>query len=104
MKIKNKKFNKWFISNIKYIITLVTFAVIIIFLDQNSLIKRYKNSREISLMREEIARNKMQCEQNGRYLYRLQTDPHFLEELARKNYFMKKPNEDIFVFETEETE
>ena len=66
-----------FICRRKYLITVVAFAVIIGFLDENSLVRRLGYKREISLLKEEIEK------------YRI----------AREKYLMKKPNEDIYVFE-----
>mgnify|MGYP000063665795 FL=1 len=44
-----------FICRRKYLITVVAFAVIIGFLDENSLVRRFGYEREISLLEEEIA-------------------------------------------------
>ena len=60
-----------FICRRKYLITVVAFAVIIGFLDENSLVRRFGYEREISA----------------------------IEQIAREKYLMKKPNEDIYVFE-----
>ena len=61
-----------FICRRKYLITVVAFAVIIGFLDENSLTKR---------------------------LNELNSNPDAIEQVAREKYLMKKPNEDIYVFE-----
>ena len=64
----------------KYLITLVLFAVIVGFLDENSMVRRLGYAREENRLRGEIER------------YRK-------ERIAREKYLMKKPNEDIYVFE-----
>lgn len=92
-KIKTK------IGQLKYIITLVVFGVIIIFIDDNNLIKRYKNYRMIDEMQTEIVRCKTDARMNTMRLHRLQTDPRFIEKIAREKYLMKKPDEDVYVFE-----
>ena len=43
-----------FICRRKYLITIVAFAVIIVFLDENSLLRRLGYEREISQLKEEI--------------------------------------------------
>ena len=43
-----------FIRRRKYLITVVAFAVIIGFLDENSLVRRFGYEREISQLKEEI--------------------------------------------------
>ena len=42
-----------FICRRKYLITIVAFAVIIVFLDENSLLRRLGYEREISQLKEE---------------------------------------------------
>ena len=43
-----------FICRRKYLITIVAFAVIIVFLDENSLLRRLGYEREIRQLKEEI--------------------------------------------------
>ena len=44
-----------FICRRKYLITIVAFAVIIVFLDENSLLRRLGYEREISQLKEDQA-------------------------------------------------
>ncbi len=88
-----------YIRNHKYLITIVAFLVMIVFLDENSLIQRAKHKREISTLNSEIARYKKQYEDDTRKLKELINNPEALEKVAREKYLMKKPNEDIFIFE-----
>ena len=83
----------------KYLITDLAFLVVIVFLDENSLIQRAKHKREISTLNSEIARYKKQYEEDTRKLKELMNNPEALEKIAREKYLMKKPNEDIFIFE-----
>jgi cell division protein FtsB len=83
----------------KYLITVLAFLVVIVFLDENSLIQRAKHKREISTLNSEIARYKKQYEEDTRKLKELMNNPEALEKIAREKYLMKKPNEDIFIFE-----
>ena len=80
-----------FICRRKYLITIVAFAVIIVFLDENSLLRRLGYEREISQLKEEIEKYRADYEEN--------TNPDAIEQIAREKYLMKKPNEDIYVFE-----
>ena len=80
-----------FICRRKYLITIVAFAVIIVFLDENSLLRRLGYEREISQLKEEIEKYRADYEEN--------TKPDAIEQIAREKYLMKKPNEDIYVFE-----
>ena len=88
-----------FICRRKYLITVVAFAVIIGFLDENSLFRRLAYEREISQLKEEIAKYRADYEENTKRLNELNSNPDAIEQVAREKYLMKKPNEDIYVFE-----
>ncbi len=88
-----------FICRRKYLITVVAFAVIIGFLDENSLFRRLGYEREISQLKEEIEKYRADYEENTKRLNELSTNPDAIEQVAREKYLMKKPNEDIYVFE-----
>ena len=83
----------------KYIITLLAFGVIMVFLDENSLVQRTKHQEEIKILNAEIAKYRKQFEEDTRKLKELTNNPEALEKIAREKYLMKKPNEDIFIFE-----
>ena len=53
-----------FICRRKYLITIVAFAVIIVFLDENSLLRRLGYEREISQLKEEIEKYRADYEEN----------------------------------------
>ena len=88
-----------FICRRKYLITVVAFAVIIGFLDENSLFRRLAYEREISQLKEEIEKYRAYYEENTKRLNELNSNPYAIEQVAREKYLMKKPNEDIYVFE-----
>lgn len=88
-----------FIGRHKYIITLVLFGIIIIFLDENSLIQRARHKDEIKTLKSEISRYRIQFEEDTKKLKEITNNPEALEKIAREKYLMKKPNEDIFIFE-----
>lgn len=88
-----------YIRRHKYLITVLIFIVVIGFLDENSLIQRIKHRNEISTLNSEIERYRTQYEEDTKRLKELTTNPEALEKIAREKYLMKKPNEDIYVFE-----
>lgn len=88
-----------YIRQHKYLITIVGFLVIIVFLDENSLIRRAQHREEINRMTEEIEKYRKQFEEDTRKLNELTANPEAMEKIAREKYLMKKPNEDIFIFE-----
>lgn len=86
-----------YLSN-KYLWISLFFLVWMLFLDNYSWLNHRKLNEEISELevnktyyQEEIARDMKQIKQ-------LQQD-HFIEKYARENYFMKRPNEDIYIIE-----
>ena len=88
-----------FICRRKYLITVVAFAVIIGFLDENSLFRRLGYEREISQLKEEIEKYGADYEENTERLNELNSNPDAIEQIAREKYLMKKPNDDIYVFQ-----
>ena len=88
-----------YIRRHKYMITVLIFMVVIGFLDENSLIQRVKHRSEISALNGEIEKYRKQYEEDTEKLKELTTNPEALEKIAREKYLMKKPDEDIFVFE-----
>ena len=88
-----------YIRQHKYLITILAFLVIIVFLDENNLIQRAKQRNEINELTSEIAKYRKQYEEDTRMLKELMDNPKALEKIAREKYLMKKPDEDIFIFE-----
>ena len=88
-----------FICRRKYLITVVAFAVIIGFLDENSIVRRMGYANEISRLNSEIEKYRAEYEDNTERLNELAVDSGAIERIAREKYLMKKPNEDIYVFE-----
>ena len=88
-----------YIRRHKNLITIVACLVMIVFLDENSLIQRAKHKQEISTLNSEIIKYRKQFEEDTRRLKELENNPEALEKIAREMYLMKKPNEDIFIFE-----
>ncbi|MBP1613592.1 MAG: putative septum formation initiator-related protein [Bacteroidetes bacterium] len=91
-----------FIRRHKYSITTLVFAIIIGFLDENSMVRRIGYAREINRLQEEINGYRSEYEESTKRLNELTTKPEAIEKIAREKYLMKKPNEDIYVFEEEE--
>ncbi len=88
------KQNKWIN---KYTITLLIFAIIIIFFDSSSLIDRYKAYREKRELQEEKAKYEESIKKDQEFLDAIQSDPEELEKFAREEYKMKGENEDVYI-------
>ena len=70
-----------FICRRKYLITVVAFAVIIGFLDENSLFRRLGYEREISQLKEEIEKYRADYEENTKRLNELNSNPDAIEHV-----------------------
>ncbi len=88
-----------FVRRNKYYITLGTFLLIIGVLDENSLIQRISHRAEIHQLKSEIERYRKQFNRDSELLKEITSNEEALEKVAREKYFMKKENEDIYVFE-----
>lgn len=89
---KNKYINK-------YVITLVAFFIIIVFIDENNIVRRINYNNEANQLRKEIKKYQDEYDKSTKLLNELSADSNAIERVAREKYLMKKPNEDIFVFE-----
>ena len=88
-----------FVRKHKYLITVSLFAVVIGFLDENSIVRRLGYAREENRLRDEIEKYRKEYEENTERLNELTVDSTAIERVAREKYLMKKPYEDIYVFE-----
>ena len=83
----------------KYVITLGIFALIVLFLDENSMLKRMQMNQEERELREEIEKYRNDFNESTRLLEEITADSVAIEQIARERYMMKLPDEDIYVFE-----
>jgi len=83
----------------KYIMAILVLFVFIVFLDQNSVMKRLKLEQEISRLKKEIRHYEKLRDQSSNKLESLKAGKDELERVAREEYHMKKENEEIFLIE-----
>ena len=84
----------------KYILTIAFFALLIIYVDENSVMNRMERIKEIETLQNEIADLKAKYEEDTRKLNELEEYEH-VERVAREMYQMKRPDEDIFIIKYE---
>ena len=86
-----KDFYNKYLSRINayWLVTIVFFALTFIMGD-SSLYKRYTYDEKIRNLEKEI-------KHYSKKLNDLHTDKEGLERFAREEYFMKKPNEDVYI-------
>lgn len=86
----------------KYLWTILSFLILIGFVDPNSLWYRYRLYERNETLREDIRRYEQQYAADARTLYELHTDPAAVEKVARVHLFMKTDDEDVYVIEKEQ--
>ena len=82
--------------NAYWLVTIVFFALTFVMGD-SSLYKRYTYDEKIRSLEKEIKHYQKEIEINSKKLNDLHTDKEGLERFAREEYFMKKPNEDVYI-------
>ena len=87
-----------FISHHAFFVTIVIFILVVGFLDANSFYHRFLHHKEIIHLQDEISNYEDQYNRDTKTLLELDSSPKAIERVARERYFMKKPNEDIYVF------
>ena len=93
-----KDFYNKYLSRINayWLVTIVFFALTFVMGD-SSLYKRYTYDEKIRSLEKEIKHYQKEIEINSKKLNDLHTDKEGLERIAREEYFMKKPNEDVYI-------
>ena len=93
-----KDFYNKYLSRINayWLVTIVFFALTFVMGD-SSLYKRYTYDEKIRSLEKEIKHYQKEIEINSKKLNDLHTDREGLERFAREEYFMKKPNEDVYI-------
>mgnify|MGYP003469090562 FL=1 len=84
----------------KYILTIAFFALLIIYVDENSVMNRMERIKEIETLQNGIADLKAKYEEDTRKLNELEEYEHVVR-VAREMYQMNRPNEDIFIIKYE---
>jgi len=90
------KFLQTYIFN-KYVITLVGFLVWMVFFDSTSFLVINELNGEIKRYENQLDFYKTEYEKNDKFFRKLMNNKQEKEKYARENYFMKKPNEEIFI-------
>src|SRR5210317_2230919 len=86
-----------FFSN-KYVIILLTFAIWMLFFDENSLLNHLEFNKEIDQLNNEKEYYEAEIKSDKELIEKL-NDEKELEKFARENYKMKKENEDIYIIQ-----
>jgi cell division protein DivIC len=81
----------------KYVFTLFVFGVWMTFFDQNNFIRQFNRVRELTTAKSKMSYYVKETEIANTQLTKLKSDMRALEKFAREEYYMKKPEEDVYV-------
>jgi cell division protein DivIC len=88
-----------FLTN-RYFLVTAFFLSWIFFFASNDLVSQYNQGKEYKEMKEKIKYLEAEIDAMKKQTIALQTDSTAVEKYAREHYRMKKPNEEIYVFDT----
>lgn len=83
----------------KYLLTMIGFAVWMLFFDRNDFMSQFGRYQKLSELKTNTSYFNQKIETARAELEKRKTDPSAYERIAREKYYMKKDNEDIFLFE-----
>jgi cell division protein FtsB len=91
---------KWLVRFVKskYTLSTVVFLLWLTFFNEIDLIYIFQSRREVAALRNEVQRMKDDNEKATQALRDLTTNTYSLEKFARENYYMKRDNEEVYVF------
>ncbi len=81
----------------KYVISLVVFVVWISFFDRNDLITQWDRKQELRKLETSTSFYEKEIANTKKDLIDLNNKPAILEKFAREKFYLKRPNEDIFL-------
>lgn len=88
----------------KYFITLLLFAVWMIFFDNTNIQEQFRMSGQLNELEKEKDFYLEEIEKNRKAAEELTADTVKLEKFAREKYLMKRDNEDVYLMIREEEE
>ena len=81
----------------KWIIAIVLFLTWIVFFDENSIVSHQKNKQRLFELKQQEDYYRERIEVDKQKLEDLKAGEEKLEKFAREQYYMSKPDEDVFV-------
>ena len=97
-----KKIPNW-LKN-RYAITILVFLIFLLFFDQNNILTQYSYREQLNKLESEKEYFNQEITRTRKELEELTKNPATLEKFAREKYYMKKENEEVFVFTDKKTE
>ena len=85
-----------------YLLVFIVFAVWMLFFDAHSLLFHNELNSDVEELEYQKEHYKSEIEKDNKAIKELSTEEG-IERAARENYYMKKPNEDIYIIEYEDS-
>lgn len=98
---KVKFIQKYFVN--KYFVTIFIFLGWMIFFDSTSFLVINELNGEVAKYEDQLAYYQAEYQKNDNFYKKLMNNKAEKEKYARENYFMKKPNEEIFILVVDST-
>ena len=84
----------------KYFLVTTGFVLWIFFFAEYDVLTQYRQRNELKEMKQKIIYLEKEIQDIQTEKVAIKTDSNTLEKYARETYFMKHPNEEVFVFDT----
>ena len=97
------KWIKKYVLN-KYFITIFAFLVWMIFFDSTSFLVINELNQEVKKYENQLEYYQTEYQKNDQFYKKLMNNKDEKEKFARENYFMKKPDEEIFILVVDSTQ
>jgi cell division protein DivIC len=85
-----------FLQN-KYVIAVVIFLAWIVFFDENNLVAHHRNKARLKALKEQRVFYREKIEADKKKIEELRSGTKNLEKYAREQFYMTKPDEDLFL-------
>ena len=97
MKLLKQLYSQYLAKINKYGLAIIIFLIITFIIGDSNVFKRIAYDKKIRQLENEINYYQKEIEANRKKLEAIQTSQERLERFAREEYFMKKPDEDVFI-------
>lgn len=87
-----------FLKN-KYFIAIIAFSTWMVFFDRDDLVTQFQRFSKLHELNQSSQVLQQQMNDARKELESRRLNPKAYEKLAREKYYMKRENEDVFVFE-----
>lgn len=88
----------------KYLLSIVIFVVWVSFFDRNDLFTQYDRKQELQKLQTSTEFYEKEILTTKKDLRDLNNNPAVMEKFAREKFYLKRPNEEIFLVTTDSSE